>query len=138
MMQPPLRQRIIRSAASRPHKKTPVKLLTSMTACHCSRLSCAGDFAVLGLDEQAVAQDAGIRDAAVEPAEVRDDAIESADDVGLDADVRGEVPARTPSARHASRTAARPRCVEVDQCEVGAARGEALAIAAPPSPGRHL
>ena len=34
---PPLPSRIMRSAASRPHRNTPVRF-TSMTACHCSRL----------------------------------------------------------------------------------------------------
>ena len=90
----------------------------------------AGDFAVLGLDEQTVPQDAGVRDAAVEPAEVRDDAIESADDFVLYADVRRvRLGAYSePSASVADRTSP---LVEVEQSEVGAACGEAPAIAAP-------
>ncbi len=63
-------------------------------------------------------------DAAVEPAEVGDDAIEGADDVAFDGDVRG-----VGFGAHAERAASvadggEARCVEIDERQVGAARGE--------------
>ncbi len=97
-----------------------------MTACHCSRLSLPGDLAVFRFDEQAVAQNARVRDAAVEAAEVRDDTIECADDVAFGCDV-----GRIGFGAHAERAAgvadyAQAGGVQVDQREVGAAGREPL------------
>ena len=67
MITPPWPSLIMRSAASRPQRNTPVRL-TSMTACHCVERHLADDDAVLDLDQQRVLDDAGIVHQHVEPA----------------------------------------------------------------------
>ena len=91
----------------------------------------AGDLAVLGFDEQPVAQDAGVGDAAVETAEVGDDAVERADDVALGSDVR-----RVGLGAHAERAAsvahgARPAASRSTSARLAPRAASLFAIAAP-------
>ena len=68
------RARTMRSAASRPHRNTPVRF-TSITACRLRERHFAHDRAILRFHEQRIAQNSSIVDEDIEPAEVADDAL---------------------------------------------------------------
>jgi hypothetical protein len=87
MMTPLLPAVIMRSAASRPQRNTPVRF-TSMTACHCAKAHLAYHRAVLRLDEQRIPNDAGVVDQDVEASEVFDDGLHCAGDVFFLRDTR--------------------------------------------------
>ncbi len=71
---------IMRSAASRAHRNTPVRF-TSMTACHCARLILSMIAPSFAFDHQRVADDAGVVHQDVEAPEIGDDGAHRASDV---------------------------------------------------------
>ena len=102
-----------------------------MTACHCARASLPVTSTVFYFDQQPVAQNAGVCDRAVEPAEVSDDSVEQGDDVALCGDVR-EISLDAHAGRAArGGHACQAAVVAVDERELEPRAASARAIAAP-------